>query len=815
MMHCITTGSDLLKSEYANQEYCSLRFALAFRFIQLFVIMIFTFLFRNAFSQNPEYALDVNNRTLVLNSLEFDIDLTWTNSGAVSKFEYAGGQFFFEFNPLIANSGTLQYFYVTNPDTVSDLPANLRPRNPMISGTQLRLAANTFPGAGNGFQMPAGIPVKIVRMKLSTSEPLFANESLNLAWRNGPDVPFTKITAYVATVNTDITNPASHTISIPNEPLEWNGFVANFFSNVRTIVQGQSVNFFDSTYGTTFPESWKWSFQGGVPDTSVLENPAGIRYNVPGTYDVSLIASDSLFSDSITKPGYITVIPLCTAAWIQTLRVADLGNTTDSVKFGLANSGTNGIDICLGEYIIPPPPPPGLFDARLVLPSNVSSKTDIRNAALSNIIWHVSFQPSEAGYPMNFSWDTTGFPESGSIFLKDQATQTIVNIDMRSQSNYLLTNPNITSLMIEYVNETITIPVDAGWSIVSVPLRTSDMNYLELFPDIASQVYTYDNGYVSVTELQNGAGYWMKFNDSADYSFTGYPVSPEQIAVKPEWNLIGPFDSDIPVSSVLSNPPGIIESHFFGYSDGYVISDTLKSGKGYWVKSSAIGYLYEVTLDNNIKEIRTSYVDGLVELRLKSGERNAALLYLGDESELTGDYFLPPMPPSGIYDVRFVSDKFAEVLGRDHIVKINSAQGEIRLSLSNSRGLKFRIKDAVNGEIFNELLAEGSEVVIPANLDNLVIESIGSAPMTYELYQNYPNPFNPVTTIKYQTASDGVVKLAVYDILGREIKKLVNGFGPAGVYEAKFDDSNFSSEVYFYKLQAGKFEKLKKMMIIK
>ena len=815
MVQHITTSNDYPNLIYMNHTYQSLRFAIANKFIQLFVILFITFLFGSAFSQTPEYLLDVNDRTLVLNNLEFDIDITWTNSGAVSKFEYAGGQFFFDFNPLIANGGTLQYFYVTNPDTSSDLPANLRPRNPMISGSQLRLAANTFPGAGNGFQMPAGIPVKIVRMKLSTSASLFANEPLNLTWRNGPDVPFTKLTAYVATVNTDITNPSSHTISIPNDPLEWNGLIANFFSNTRTVVQGQTVNFYDSTYGTTLPESWKWSFAGGVPDTSSVKNPAGIRYNVPGNYDVSLIVSDSLFSDSITKPGYVTVIPLCTASWKQTLRISDAGNNSDSVKFGLANSGTNGIDICLGEYIIPPPPPSGLFDARLVLPSNVSSKTDIRNIALSNIIWHVSFQPSEAGYPMNFTWDTAAFPESGSVFLKDQATQTIVNIDMRSQSSYVLNNPNISSLMIEYINETVTIPVDSGWSIVSVPLRTADMNYLTLFPDIASQAFTYDNGYVIVNELQNGAGYWMKFNDSAMYSFTGYPITPENINIKPEWNLIGPFESDIPVSSVLSNPPGIVESHFFGYSDGYVIADTLKSGKGYWVKSSSVGYLYEVTFDNAGRELSTSSVEGLVEVRINNGGANYAKLYLGDESELTEDYSLPPVPPSGIYDVRFGSDKFAELLGGSHIVKINSAQGDVRISLNNSRGLKFRIKDAINGEILNELLADGREVIIPANLNNVILESVVSAPITYELFQNYPNPFNPVTTIKYQTASDGIVKLTVYDVLGREIKKLVNGFQSAGVYESKFDASDFSSGVYFYKLQAGNFEQLKKMMIIK
>lgn len=777
----------------------------------------------NSFAQSPEYTLDVNDRSLVFNTLEFDIDLTWTNSGSVSNFEYAGGQFFFNFNPLIANGGNLSYFYVVNPDTISDLPVNLRPRNPMIFGSQLRLAANNFPGAGNGFQLPANTPVRIVRMKLKTSAELFANELLNLTWRNGPDNPFTKVTAYVGTINTDITTPSSHTVSIPNDPLEWRGFIPNFFSNVRTIVQGQTVNFFDSTYGTAFPTSWRWTFPGGMPDTSSLEHPAGIRYNVPGTYDVSLVASDSLFSDSLTKAGYVTVLPLCNTTWLQTVKISDAGNGNDSLKFGMSVSGTNGIDVCLGEYIIPPPPPAGLFDTRFVLPTSVSSKSDIRNELSPGAIWNLTFQPSESGYPITFSWDTSYFPLSGSFSLKDQTTQTLVNVDMRNQNTYTLTNPNIVSLMIEYVNETVTIPVNSGWNLVSVPLTTPDMNYLALFPGAVSQAFTYNNGYVGVTTLSSGEGYWMKFDDSASYSFTGYPNSPEHIAVRTDWNLIGPFDSDIPVSSILSDPPGIINSNFFGYSEGYTITDTLKAGKGYWVNSTANGYLYQVTLDNAVTPVANSTLADLVELRFETGSGKFTSLYLGDASELTGNYLLPPVPPSGIYDVRFGSERFTELLGKNQTLKMSSASGNTRMTIHNSRGLRFKVKDAINGSILNTELKEGTGIDVPANLENLILEPTGTIPLTYELFQNYPNPFNPVTTIKFQTAGDGQVKLVIFDILGREMRTLVNGFRRAGVYEAKFDASDFSSGVYFYKLvvsssnpiQAGKFEQLKKMIIIK
>ncbi len=69
--------------------------------------------------------------------------------------------------------------------------------------------------------------------------------------------------------------------------------------------------------------------------------------------------------------------------------------------------------------------------------------------------------------------------------------------------------------------------------------------------------------------------------------------------------------------------------------------------------------------------------------------------------------------------------------------------------------------------------------------------------------------------IKYQIPNDGIVKLAVYDVLGREVNLLVNNFQPAGAYEVKFNASTLASGVYFYRLTAGDFDEIKKMMVVK
>ena len=99
-------------------------------------------------------------------------------------------------------------------------------------------------------------------------------------------------------------------------------------------------------------------------------------------------------------------------------------------------------------------------------------------------------------------------------------------------------------------------------------------------------------------------------------------------------------------------------------------------------------------------------------------------------------------------------------------------------------------------------------------------ESKKDNPKEFSLSQNYPNPFNPVTKIRYSIPFGGTslmkyVQLKVYDILGNEIATLVNEEKPAGYYEIEFNGSNLTSGIYFYRLGAGKYYFIRKMMVLK
>jgi len=94
-------------------------------------------------------------------------------------------------------------------------------------------------------------------------------------------------------------------------------------------------------------------------------------------------------------------------------------------------------------------------------------------------------------------------------------------------------------------------------------------------------------------------------------------------------------------------------------------------------------------------------------------------------------------------------------------------------------------------------------------------EEINLQPKEFSLKQNYPNPFNPSTRIQYQVSSVSHINLKVYDVLGNEVATLVNEEKQVGSYEVDFDASQLSSGIYFYKLQAGSFLQIRKMILVK
>jgi hypothetical protein len=93
-------------------------------------------------------------------------------------------------------------------------------------------------------------------------------------------------------------------------------------------------------------------------------------------------------------------------------------------------------------------------------------------------------------------------------------------------------------------------------------------------------------------------------------------------------------------------------------------------------------------------------------------------------------------------------------------------------------------------------------------------------PEVFALHQNYPNPFNPVTTLQYDLPEDALVNITIYDMMGRQVKTLINGSQTAGYKTIQWDATNnfgepVSAGLYLYTIEAGEFRQTKKMILLK
>lgn len=609
----------------------------------------------------------------------------------------------------------------------------------------------------------------------------------------------------------------------------------------------------------------KVSITGHDADSSfVYSDPENGNYHrmiKAGTYNFTFSAdgynsqtfNNVVITDKSTVTLNVQLISPSITDWQTEIMVSDAGGmeASQTVVFGKAVSATDGIDPQLGEANIASNPVPGVFDARFILPGGNKSIKDFRASNLSSITWNLKFQPGSSGYPVSFRWDPNSLPP-GDFYFQDQISGSIVNLDMKSTNTLVLNNTSVTALNIVYsliLNENVTY--NEGWNIVSIPVEASDMDVSAVFPTAVGSAFEYNGVYNTVTEFENGKGYWLKFNSSGNTPVNGNAVGNE-IEVNSGWNMIGPLDRSIPISNITSEPEGIITSNFYEYNGVYSIANTLLSGKGYWIKVSQAGIL---TLNNysppkkdadvsgdikgQVSDIKISASDGVSFCVIDLYAGIAENAGNGIDGHL-GEYLLPPAIPAG-FDARFIIDdntgsaesyhdyrcmNIAEGNTIEYILKysLNNSSGGLMLNFDLSNAESINISDMSGGEIINETFY-GSKNVFSnpftkqMNMLKITIqfknEKYDLFPSEFALMQNYPNPFNPFTVIEYNIPEEVHIILKVYDILGREVNTLVNEIKKPGVYQTEFDASVLPSGIYIYSLKADGVFITRKMCLIK
>jgi hypothetical protein len=323
--------------------------------------------------------------------------------------------------------------------------------------------------------------------------------------------------------------------------------------------------------------------------------------------------------------------------------------------------------------------------------------------------------------------------------------------------------------------------------------RSATSGFTPAFGDIIGT--SNSTGFIDTNPVVGAVSYYrivavdIHDNPSAPSEEVAAPVTVmQQFSVGDNWNMVSvPLTVSDYTKTVLFPTAA---TNAFAYDIGYAAYGILENGRGYWVKFSSGQTISMTGLGRTLDTIDVAEGWNMVGSLSSSMPVSSVASIPG--GIVTGNFFG--------YDGSYESSATLEP-GKGYWVKVTQAgQLVLNSTLSNPPVNRIRIEDTgenppapPSGELFSDR----------------------GMPMEYALSQNYPNPFNPMTVIEYALPLSEFVTLKVYNMLGQEVASLVNEVQDAGYRSVAFDANRLPSGVYTYKITAGTFSDVKKMLLLK
>ena len=371
------------------------------------------------------------------------------------------------------------------------------------------------------------------------------------------------------------------------------------------------------------------------------------------------------------------------------------------------------------------------------------------------------------------------------------------------------------------------------WNLVSLPVAGAAVRKSDVYPTATSSAYLFNAGagYTERDTLEVNRGYWLKFPGTSFVQFSGNSRDRDTIPLVHGWNLIGSISSPLQVSNIIQEPPGFIQSSVWGYDVRYETVDTIQPGKGYWLYANGEG---NIILDKNIvsqkKNVERKPAVAMVTFTVTDAAGNSQTLHIDTIEEGENiQSLLPPIPPTGVFDVRFSTGTLLEHPDEQLAKKINvllsSAEYPVTITWNVQNALS-TAKIHVDG--ISKVLSQKGTIKVESN-ESIVSVTLAPGrskeiPEEFALQQNYPNPFNPSTVINYQLPTDNFVTINVYNMLGEVVATLVDGVQPAGFKSVTWEAGGMPSGIYYYRINIqslnnerthNTFTDVKKMLLLK
>ncbi len=401
-------------------------------------------------------------------------------------------------------------------------------------------------------------------------------------------------------------------------------------------------------------------------------------------------------------------------------------------------------------------------------------------------------------------------------------------------------DPTVVYDFLSVLELTDEISLAANWNLVSFDVNIENNAPATVFADlIADGNLEYVTGFGeggatffdpnglpflnTLTSVDANLGYWVKSNTSASVAQNGVSLVGSSFDLSSGWNLIAytPQGSMTPseaFADIISDGNLVYVTGYNAYGavffdpNGPDFMNTLTSldnGSGYWVKvnNDVAGFTYPTPSGRLAKTFAQNINPNIVKT-------NQFMFVNGEATFDHVDYKIGNKV--NVYASSGILIGEMEILEggllRTGAVYGNDVSTDIVDGANFGESLIFRI---------GELESEPVNITFTGSMNLTKVSlTFKQLPETYALSPNYPNPFNPVTTIQYNLPDDAHVSMVIYDIMGRQVRTLVNDVQNAGYRTVKWNATNemgqpVSAGMYFYVLKADDFTQIRKMVLLK
>jgi hypothetical protein len=271
-----------------------------------------------------------------------------------------------------------------------------------------------------------------------------------------------------------------------------------------------------------------------------------------------------------------------------------------------------------------------------------------------------------------------------------------------------------------------------------------------------------------------------------------------------------------------------------------VSANSITSGRGGVISKNGAQFFYsfgDLTIDNNIidfaKAVDTinynilNNINNVLVTKPFTLTKNSTVIFSECSGVLDSLTSISVLGDSGYvkFKIELVDNSTNNVIGTIKDSRLSPGElhsynvSSYNLSSDGLSGKTVKIKLTISTNLDSISSALIDRYADASSINKIFIKSLTlqNAEITkdFALDQNYPNPFNPTTVISYQLPKDGLVTVKVYDIIGKEVTTLVNGYKTTGKYSVSFDASKLASGIYFYQIRSNGFISTKKMMLLK